>query len=271
MPGLGRLPLRFPLPWLLLVSLGWASLPGGVLAQYSEGIEGNRVLKGTLNACIDQGSTDDYACNLDPAIAQYREGFLAFVKANTANTGAATLNLNGRGVTPLRKAVGGVTTPLVTNDIRAGQWMLVLYDATQTQFQLLSTLANLPSALAANGTNCGAGQAAQGTDASGNAEGCFAVTTTIASGATALATAAIASGTCATPQTVAATGVASTDAIIASFNANITSVTGYTAATTGTLRVDVYPTTNNVNLVVCNNTAGSITPGAVTLNWRVVR
>jgi hypothetical protein len=37
------------------------------------------------------------------------------------------------------------------------------------------------------------------------------------------------------------------------------------------LTIFAYPTANNVNFKVCNNTAGSITPGAITLNWRVVR
>jgi hypothetical protein len=33
----------------------------------------------------------------------------------------------------------------------------------------------------------------------------------------------------------------------------------------------VFPTANQVNIRVCNLTAGSITPGAASVNWRVVR
>jgi hypothetical protein len=37
------------------------------------------------------------------------------------------------------------------------------------------------------------------------------------------------------------------------------------------LTIIKYPTFGNVNFKVCNNTANGITPGHVTLNWRVVR
>jgi len=93
----------------------------------------------------------------------------------------------------------------------------------------------------------------------------------VASGTAAMGTSAISSATCATAVTVAATGVATTDVITASFNGDPTAVTGYVPLTTGMLAIIPYPTANNVNFKVCNNTAGSITPGAITLNWRVVR
>jgi hypothetical protein len=96
-------------------------------------------------------------------------------------------------------------------------------------------------------------------------------TTTIASGTSALGTGAISSGTCATVVTTGASGVATTDNIQADFNADPTAVTGYTPATTGMLSIIKYPTSNNVNFKVCNSTGSSITPGAITLNWRVVR
>jgi hypothetical protein len=37
------------------------------------------------------------------------------------------------------------------------------------------------------------------------------------------------------------------------------------------LTIYPYPTTNNVNFKVCNSTPNSITPGALTLNWKDVR
>lgn len=98
------------------------------------------------------------------------------------------------------------------------------------------------------------------------------ITYTIASGATALATSSIASATCNTAATgVTATGVVATDAISASFNADPTGVTGYTPSALGMLTILSYPTAGAVNFKVCNNTASSITPGAITINWRVVR
>lgn len=97
------------------------------------------------------------------------------------------------------------------------------------------------------------------------------ITRTVASGAKALATGAISSAACTSAQTDTATGTLTTDAIIVSFNADPTAVTGYVPLTTGMLTIIPYPTSNTVNFKVCNNTASSITPGAITLNWRVVR
>jgi hypothetical protein len=99
----------------------------------------------------------------------------------------------------------------------------------------------------------------------------WSVVKTVASGATAMGTGAISSAACATTVTAAATGVASTDVIQASFNGDPTGVTGYVPFTTGMLTIIPFPTSGNVNFKVCNNTLGSITPGALTLNWRVER
>lgn len=97
------------------------------------------------------------------------------------------------------------------------------------------------------------------------------VSQTIASGSLTLNTTSVGSAACSSAQTATATGAATTDAIEVSFNGDPTAVTGYIPLTTGMLTIIPYPTTNTVNFKVCNNTAASITPGAVTLNWRVIR
>ena len=101
--------------------------------------------------------------------------------------------------------------------------------------------------------------------------GSATLTQTIASGASALGTSAIASQGCAPVVTTAANGVTSTDVVIVTPNASLKAVNGFTAATAGGLTVAWYPTTNAVNFDVCNWSGSSLTPGAVTLNWRVVR
>jgi hypothetical protein len=94
----------------------------------------------------------------------------------------------------------------------------------------------------------------------------------IASGTAAMGTTSISSGASASAVTVSATGVATTDVITWGFNGTPNGVTGYNAAsTTGGLVITAYPTANNVNFIVSNPTASSVTPGALTLNWRVVR
>lgn len=94
----------------------------------------------------------------------------------------------------------------------------------------------------------------------------------VATGTAAMNTGAVGSGACETVVTVAATGVVTTDVIEVGFNGDPTAVTGYGASATGAvLTIYPYPTAGNINLKACNSTANSITPGALTLNWKVYR
>lgn len=102
--------------------------------------EDNRPISG-----IDVGSTDSYVINPTPAIPSYEVGVPIYFKANTANTGAAALNVSGLGSITIKKVVGGVTTDLETNDIRANQWVQVVYDGTF--FQMQSMLGNSPAGI----------------------------------------------------------------------------------------------------------------------------
>ena len=97
------------------------------------------------------------------------------------------------------------------------------------------------------------------------------VTYTVASGTAALGTGAIASAACAAVVTVSGSGIATTDVVAASFNGDPTGVLGYQPSVSGMLTIISYPTANAANFKVCNNTSASITPGAITLNWRVMR
>lgn len=297
---------RFPgLPrcWgmLLLVLL--------VAPAYAARINGNLVVTGHENYCLDVGTVNAYACPLLYPITQYVPGAQYAVKAATANTGAPTVALSGLAAKTIKKMVGSITTDLVANDIRVGQIFTVQYDGVN--MQMTSQLGNAASPTADfasntstsvdsevvlfSGTTGKTGKRATGTGAATLTAGVLgvatgtglatltagvlgsvtaptgAVTGTIASGSIALATAAIGSGVCATEQTVTATGVLTTDVVMASFNQDVSAVTGFTASVNGTLRVDVYPKANQVGLRVCNATAASISPGAVTLNFRVVR
>lgn len=79
------------------------------------------------------------SCALSPTISSYVSGTLYRFKADVANTGGATVNLGG-GVKTIKKIVGGVTTDLVSNDIRASEWVNVIYDGTN--MQLFGALGN---------------------------------------------------------------------------------------------------------------------------------
>jgi hypothetical protein len=97
------------------------------------------------------------------------------------------------------------------------------------------------------------------------------VSSTIANNTAVLGTSAIASGACATAVTVAGASIATTDVLWWGFNSDPTGVVGYQPSTNGMLTIIAYPTSGNANFKVCNNTSASVTPGAITLNWRVVR
>lgn len=107
--------------------------------------------------CVDAGSTDAYACNLKPSIPGYRTGTHYRFKANTANTGAATVNFNSRGAKTIKKVTGGITTDLSDNDIRVGQWVDLVYDGTNMQMQ------SMPGTAPGGGPTGPAGNALDGT------------------------------------------------------------------------------------------------------------
>jgi hypothetical protein len=96
-------------------------------------------------------------------------------------------------------------------------------------------------------------------------------TNTICSGTVALGTAAIASGAAATTVTATCTGLETTDAIALTFNGSPLAIVGYEPSAGGMLTILSWPTSGTINVAVVNNTASSITPGAVTLNFRVTR
>ena len=88
------------------------------------------------NFCADAGANDTYACSLSPAATAYVTGTHYRFKANTANTGTASINFNSLGAKTIVKAFdGAITTVLVDNDILAGQWVDLVYDGTNMQMQ----------------------------------------------------------------------------------------------------------------------------------------
>lgn len=86
-----------------------------------------------LNYVVDASGSDAYAVTLDPAPAGYTEGLMLQFKAQAANTGACTLNVNELGVKAIKKNGGD---DLETGDIAAGQVVFVIYDGTN--FQMVS-------------------------------------------------------------------------------------------------------------------------------------
>lgn len=192
------------------------------------------------------------------------------VEASSALLGAnGVLYGGGAGVCPSATAPG--TNGQLFLGVSAGppQWGTMSQDCTITNAGVITcTKTNNVAFGALATTTPGTGVV---TAAAANLSANGGLTTTIASGSTAMGTGAITSATCATVVTATATNTLTTDVITASFNGDPTAVTGYIPSTAGMLTIFAYPTAGVANFKVCNNTASSITPGAITLNWRVVR
>lgn len=88
----------------------------------------------TYSYAIDAESSDSYVITLTPAPTAYSAGQSFIFKANTANTGAATLNVNSLGAKTIKKLHD---QDLETGDIEAAAIVAVVYDGTN--FQLISS------------------------------------------------------------------------------------------------------------------------------------
>ncbi len=89
------------------------------------------------------GSGSAYTCSLTPALPAYAAGAKYRFRADVANTGAATVNFNSLGAKNITKIQGGIATALAANDIRAGQWVELIYDGTE--MQMTSQVSNAAS------------------------------------------------------------------------------------------------------------------------------
>jgi hypothetical protein len=137
--------------------------------------------------------------------------------------------------------------------------------AYQTNILTVPAIA-APSGVAAAGVaGCYADSTANVMKCSYNNGSFFPIPQTIASGTAAMTTAGILTGACGTTVTVAATGVLTTDVIDVTRNAAATIGNG------GGLTLNAWPTAGNVNFNYCNSSGGTITPTAMTINWRVAR
>jgi hypothetical protein len=218
------------------------------------------------NCIAASGSGTAYTCSTAPTFTPASGDHIQF-KADVANTGAATLAVNGASAASIKK--WGASSTLAANDLLAGHWISATYDGTY--WQLEGQLGNA-NATQVNGATVPTSAAFAATNSSGQlVAAAYTPAKVVATGTATLGTSAISSGACASLVIVAGTGIATTDVIGWGFNGDPTSTLGYEPATTGMLTIISYPTSGNANFKVCNDTAASITPGAITLNWYVHR
>jgi hypothetical protein len=104
-------------------------------------IDGARTVEKGINVCgADTGTASAYACAMPSGavIRSYNPGVEYVFVAAHANTGIATLNIDGRGAKTIKKYGG--TADLAAGDIALGSIVDVRFDGTN--MQLLSPVAN---------------------------------------------------------------------------------------------------------------------------------
>ncbi len=82
---------------------------------------------------VTSGTGNAYIVTTDPAPAAYVDGMGIVIRANRANTGAATLNWNGLGAIPIVDAKGN---PVTAGKIPNGARLTLRYSASTSNFQL---------------------------------------------------------------------------------------------------------------------------------------
>lgn len=91
------------------------------------------------------GSSNAYVLAAARTVTAYAQGDAYMFRANHANTGAATLNIDSVGAVAI---VNNTQSALAAGQIQAGGIYLVAYDATNSKFQLVGA-----SATSASGDN----------------------------------------------------------------------------------------------------------------------
>jgi hypothetical protein len=116
----------------LSTSMNGTTVSLGAITPSSQSIPKN-LLYGLHVYAADAGANDTYAITVSPTPISLSAGMIFHFKANTANTGAASLNINSIGAITIKK---NVSSDLDDNDILASQIVSVIYDGTN--FQMLS-------------------------------------------------------------------------------------------------------------------------------------
>jgi len=83
---------------------------------------------GTSSYCRSTTGNDTYICSLTPALTAYTTGGCVILNADTANTGVATLSVDGLGSKSILTRSGGA---LANGDITANKPINLCYDGTQ--------------------------------------------------------------------------------------------------------------------------------------------
>ena len=98
------------------------------LDKIEGGIE--RAHLGTHIYGLNATGNDTYVLTFSPVLGSYNTGLIINLAIDTANTGAATLNINSLGAKSIKKRVLGGKIELITGDLTATGVYTLIYDGT---------------------------------------------------------------------------------------------------------------------------------------------
>lgn len=123
---------------VLISSTIWNRLVEGLEVEHNP--DGTHKMQGfdESHYADDEASDDDYIVTLSPTPAEYFEGMIINFKANTANTGACTLDVNELGAKAIKTPDG---EDPANSQIPANSIATVVYDGTNFILQSIGGLA----------------------------------------------------------------------------------------------------------------------------------
>lgn len=154
------------------------NLSASVAAAFAKLPDELALKSGAVNFAADTGAVNAYAATLDPKVTAYADGLEVKLRITRANTGAATLNVNGLGAIAIKRVDG---TPALAGDIPAGATLTLTYVASANAFYLPAVVVgtlNVAVAAAAQSVQdaaaqvqLAAGQAAAAATSAGQSQG----------------------------------------------------------------------------------------------------
>ena len=136
--------------------LDWSTTPGSNTTvdgvSIAEGMQAGLVNNGMraimalvrewqldASGVVTAGAGNAYTITSNQGIAAYADGLRFSFRADRNNTGASTLNVDGRGAKALRKTAAGALTALAADDIVAEAVYDVVYDVSSDVFVVVGT------------------------------------------------------------------------------------------------------------------------------------
>lgn len=116
------------------VSIAEGMAPGNVNNGMRAMMADSRKWQLDWSGLVTAGAADAYTVTSNQGIAAYADGMRFSIRPDRNNTGAATLNIDGRGAKALRKIAGGALTALAADDLVADGVYDVTYDLAADVF-----------------------------------------------------------------------------------------------------------------------------------------